>query len=76
MRIPMGRLFESMDGESTTPLAVYGDARPDTDLPVHRFPRSKDLDGVYLIDVLAIVDTTDRNSQTNVTTALKKIKAR
>jgi len=34
------------------------------------------LDGTYLIDVVAIVDTTDKASQTNVTNALKKIKAK
>jgi 2-polyprenyl-6-methoxyphenol hydroxylase-like FAD-dependent oxidoreductase len=28
---------------------VYGDGRPDTELPVHVFPKTKDLEGVYLV---------------------------
>jgi 2-polyprenyl-6-methoxyphenol hydroxylase-like FAD-dependent oxidoreductase len=28
---------------------VYGDARPQTELPVHVFPKSKELDGVFVI---------------------------
>jgi hypothetical protein len=34
------------------------------------------VDGTYLIDVVAIVDTTDRAAQTNADGALKKIKAK
>jgi 2-polyprenyl-6-methoxyphenol hydroxylase-like FAD-dependent oxidoreductase len=28
---------------------VYGDARPDTELPVHVFPKTNELDGVYIV---------------------------